>query len=167
MNRCGEMGEVLVKQSIHQLLCKRNIPSLTLSGFKISTYLGDALARLGITLPQDAEMDTTTFIPSGDKVHINFIQTKVLLPSDSEESFEEKLIEKVKYSLKQTRKDLKAMLVVMPDISASELNKVSIGTLSALPITTKSDKICDSSVKSSSSKIIYTLQHLKSQLLRP
>lgn len=144
VNRVGEMGEVAVKSTIHKLLSNSNIPSLIFSGFRVSEYLIDTLRDLGITLPKDAEMDTTTFIPNGDKVDVSFIQTKVLLPSETEAIFEKKLKEKIEYSLMQTRKDLEAMLAVMPDICGSQLHQLNIKTFSAFPVTARSNKICDS-----------------------
>ena len=55
----------------------------------------------------------------------------------------ENVMKKVKESLKQTARDVEVFLKLFPDLTEEDLDKINFITLSVLPATTKSKKICN------------------------
>ena len=87
-------------------------------------------------------MDLVDCYTNGDKVVILFGQVKVLMNTKNPCSFQIKLQEKVKYSLLQTRRDIQGFLLINPDLTIADLNRMKFKTLSFLPTTENKHGIC-------------------------
>merc|ERR1711892_198026 len=136
--RIGNMEEFLSFGAIQRAL--KEHPSLSVNGYRLSKNLDLSSVGIIINGTDDREHDSASFFLKEDKLLVVFGQVKTLFRSDNDESYKIKVLEKVKYSLKQAMRDIEGFLSIFPDITAEELlNKMEFKTFSILPATSTED----------------------------
>ena len=139
--RIGLMGEFSYLRSVH--LAMEDTPSIVIHAHRPTKMLAESLKKVSIMIESEsgAEHDIIVCYVDGDQLVVLFGQSKVLIKTQNSSSYEKKLQEKVRYSLYQTRKDIKSFLQINPDLMTEDLKMIRFKTLSFLPVTA-GHKVC-------------------------
>jgi hypothetical protein len=158
--RIAAMGEAVTSQAVAgEMRIRGAVPGFTVGGLRFLDHLGTTrkgsmnpvqplLENIGVPPLRIAgtggasefgsvEHDSTSFHADGDTIVGNFVQVKTI-----EHSNDTNIVQKITAALGQTLRDAEACLLLLPELSAADLQKFEAGTLACLPSTARPAWMC-------------------------